>query len=367
MSTGMLQEVSAYPHVLIVEDDDDTREMLELLLRTNHYEPILASSGEQALEMVVHEPVDLVVLDLGLPGMSGYDVCERIRMSEVADVPIIMLTASHERQGPARGLRLGADDYLRKPFMTEELLGRIEAIRRRDQRSRSLINENEALREAIEHVQTDLQATQTRSETETVLRREFLHNVSTHLQALYRVIEAEYRRQTNPAVRETVQRILGRVRGAVLVYETSEILQDDPADVDELIRSIAAALKSIYSPRRRLPVEFKGGQVQLPLTLAAPVAMIANELVSNCFRHAFPDQRFGTITLTYYIEDGDFVLLVNDDGVGMPQHNPLQGRGLNTVQLLMQQLGGTVEWRSTSMDGTTVHLRLPLATPGLHN
>lgn len=361
-----MKDTSTYPRVLIVEDDDDTREMLEILLRTNHYIPLLASSGEQALEMVVHEPIDLVVLDLGLPGMSGYEVCERIRMSEVPHIPIIMLTASHEQQGPARGLRLGADDYLRKPFMTEELLERIEAIRRRDQRSRSLITENEALREAIERVQTDLQASQTHSITETVLRREVLHNVSTHLQALYRVIEAEYRRQSNPAVRETVQRILGRVRGAVLVYETSEILQDDPADIHELIRSIAVALKSIYSPRRRLPVEFNGGEVQLPLTLAAPIAMIANELVSNCFRHAFPDQRFGTIRVTYHIEDGEFVLLISDDGVGMPQQHPLQGRGLNTVQLLTQQLGGTVEWQSNSSQGTTVNLRLPTSLP-VHN
>jgi DNA-binding response OmpR family regulator len=365
MGSETLPDTSAQPHVLIVEDDNDTRDMLELLLRTNNYTPSTASSGEQALEMLAHESVDLVVLDLGLPGMNGYDVCRRIRMGETPDVPIIMLTASLEQQGAARGFRLGADDYLRKPFMTDELLGRIEAIRRRDQRARSLINENEALREMIDQVQHNLIASQTRSETETVLRREFLHNVSTHLQALYRVIEAEYRRQTNPAVRETVQRILGRVRGVVLVYETSEILQDDPADIDELIRIIASALKSIYSPRRRLPVEFEGEQVFLPLALAAPVAMIANELVSNCFRHAFPDQRFGTITLRYAVKDDTFVLVVADDGVGMPQQAS-QGRGLHAIQTLTQQLGGTADWRDNE-PGTAVELRLPLTFPHSRN
>ncbi len=354
----------AYPNVLVVEDDPDTRDMLELLLRTHEYQPIMAESGEQALDELAKHAVDLIVLDVGLPGMSGYDVCQNVRMSEFADLPIIMLTASHELNGPVRGFRLGADDYLRKPFMTEELLGRIEAIRRRDQRARALIVENGALREAIEQVQTDLRTSQTHSETEVVLRREFLHNVSTHLQALYRVIEAEYRRQTNPAVRETVQRILGRVRGVVMVYETSEILQDDPTDVDVLIRAIAVALKSIYSPRRRAPVEFKGSTLHLPLPIATPIAMIVNELVSNCFRHAFPDQRFGTITVTYFLEDGHFMLQIVDDGIGMPSAPAAGKRGIPSIQLLVQQLGGTVEWQSDAERGTTVALRIPTTMPG---
>lgn len=360
----MIQRVSedarATAHVLVIEDDPDTRQMLDDLLRSNGYTPILASSGEDGVECLEHELIDIVVLDIRLPGMSGYEVCERIRSTTGYDLPILMLTANQDQGGAARGFRRGADDYVRKPFDPDELLGRIESLRRQQSRAATLITDNEALRQALERVDQELAQAASLSSTEVALRREFVHNVATHLRALCGVIEAEYRRNINPEVRETVQRILSRTRGVALVYETSDLLQDEPADLDAILRTIALALKQIYSPRSRIPVNVEGGALMLPLRLAAPLAMIVNELVTNCFKHAFPHQRFGSVTLRFEAIDQHVELAVLDDGIGMPE-DPTPGRGLPTVQHLALQLHGNATWESAAGSGTQVMFRFPIS------
>jgi DNA-binding response OmpR family regulator len=356
----MLDQITAAPaNVLVVEDDDEIRKMLQVLLDRAGYNPILAVSGEAALAHLDHEDADLILLDLRLPGMSGYDVCQRIRESDASNVPILMITANQEQEGVVQGLGLGADDYLRKPFDTDELLSRMAVLLRRYRTSTALIDENGALRQMLDSLQAELHNSRTISTTENMLRREFLHNVTTHLRALCGVIEAEYRRQASPVVREAVQRILGRARGVSLVYETSEVLQEDPVRVDGLVHTISTALKHIYSPRKRLPITVEGGQLRLPLVYAAPLAMLVNELVTNCFKHAFPQQRFGAITVRYGYLPGEFFLQVIDDGVGMEAAGGTPGRGMATVKALAAQLNGSSDWNSRP-GVTEVTVRFPL-------
>ena len=350
---------TALATILVVEDDDEIREMLQHLLTLAGYHPVLVNSGEAALAYIDEQHADLILLDLRLPGMSGYDVCRRIRENDAGNLPILMITANQEQAGVVRGFGLGADDYLRKPFDTDELLSRISVLLRRRLAAEVLITENGALRQLLDTVQGQLQGAQMVSTTESTLRREFLHNVTTHLRALCGVIEAEYRRQPSPAVRETVQRILGRARGVALVYETSEVLQEDPVRVDGLVHTISNALKHIYSPRKRLPLIVEGGELELALPYAAPLAMIVNELITNCFKHAFPQQRFGAITVRYACVAGEFLLQVIDDGVGMDATGGTPGRGTNTVQALVQQLNGSATW-SSAPGSTEVTVRFPV-------
>ena len=347
------------PVVLVVEDDADTQEMLQALLTGAGYSAEVAQSGEDAFAYLDRDQADLILLDLRLPDMHGHDVCRRIREGDKGSIPIIMLTADDEQQGPSRGLRLGADDYLAKPFAPDELLARMEAVLRRRQAALAFANENEALRDMLEFVQRDLAAAQSSSGAETVLRREFLHNVTTHLHALCAVIESEFRRSPPGATREVIQRILGRVRGAALVYDISEVLQHDPVRIDHLVRTIASALKSIYSPRKRLPLAIEGGALELPVGQASALSMIVNELVTNCFKHAFPGGRFGAITIRYHLQEEMFVLQVIDDGVGMSSDNPSAGRGRTTVTQLAQSLGGCATWQS-SEGGMVVTVQFPV-------
>jgi DNA-binding response OmpR family regulator len=117
--------------ILIVDDEPRYLRLLEANLRTEGYEVTTAQDGVQAIEVFSSQPIDLVLLDIMMPRLDGFGACQRIR--EFSNVPIIMLTAKGEEQDRVRGLDLGADDYLVKPFSATELLARVRAVLRRSQ------------------------------------------------------------------------------------------------------------------------------------------------------------------------------------------------------------------------------------------
>src|SRR5256714_8395441 len=117
----------------IVAADDDPQ-LLRLVTRNlqfEGYEVIPASNGQQALEEIEEQVPDLVLLDVMMPKMDGFTVCQRVR--EFSTVPIIIVTARGQDQDKVKGLDLGADDYLTKPFSVDELLARVRAVLRRSQ------------------------------------------------------------------------------------------------------------------------------------------------------------------------------------------------------------------------------------------
>ncbi len=109
--------------ILIVEDEPKIARFLELELKHEGYETVHAADGRTGLELALEEGTDLVLLDIMLPGLSGIEVCRRVRME--SQVPIIMLTAKDDVMDKVAGLDMGADDYMTKPFAIEELLARI--------------------------------------------------------------------------------------------------------------------------------------------------------------------------------------------------------------------------------------------------
>lgn len=109
--------------ILIVEDESKIARFLELELKYEGYEVDIATDGRSGLEAGLKKDVDLILLDIMLPGLSGFEVCRRIRME--SSVPIIMLTAKDDVTDKVAGLDIGADDYMTKPFEIEELLARI--------------------------------------------------------------------------------------------------------------------------------------------------------------------------------------------------------------------------------------------------
>lgn len=115
--------------VLLVDDEKRMLDLLALYLRPHHYRSTKVQEAKTALSYLQKETFDIVLLDIMMPEMSGWDLCREIR--KVSDVPIIMVTAREQQEDIVRGLRLGADDYLTKPFDEEELLARIEALLRR--------------------------------------------------------------------------------------------------------------------------------------------------------------------------------------------------------------------------------------------
>lgn len=126
---GMMVQDSTSKIILVVDDEAKIVDVVRSVLESRNYRVLAAENGRQALEIFNREPVDLILLDLMLPEISGQQVCKAIRMK--SRVPIIMLTARAEESDELEGLDIGADDYITKPFSLKMLIAHVEAVLRR--------------------------------------------------------------------------------------------------------------------------------------------------------------------------------------------------------------------------------------------
>jgi len=122
------------PNILVADDDPETRELIRLILKDAGMKVVLGENGSQLLELWRAYPIDLIILDVMMPVMDGFEACERIR--RVSDVPIVFLTAKGQEGDVVSGFEIGADDYIVKPFRPGELIARVRAILNRLERLR---------------------------------------------------------------------------------------------------------------------------------------------------------------------------------------------------------------------------------------
>jgi adenylate cyclase len=143
--------MSDQPTILIAEDRPDSVQLLRDLLKMEGYHTLIAYDGQEALERTRQDLPDLVLLDINMPIMNGYEVCQRIKADPLtADIPVLMLTAWSEPDHRVKGLRLGAEDYLAKPFDQRELVARIETQIRIKQEADRLRASQRTIRETFE-------------------------------------------------------------------------------------------------------------------------------------------------------------------------------------------------------------------------
>src|SRR5678815_4317938 len=128
--------------IVVIEDDPAILHGLEASLRSESYDVLTAGDGEDGYRLVQDAQPDLVILDLMLPKMNGYEICGQIRRRGLA-TPILMLTAQDQESNRVQGFEAGADDYVTKPFSVRELLGRVRAILRRSEGRSDLANQKE--------------------------------------------------------------------------------------------------------------------------------------------------------------------------------------------------------------------------------
>lgn len=138
MGAGFRKPVKDNMRILIIEDDAAITRIIERGLRAHGHQTVIAETGEDGIALVTDDSVELVLLDISLPGLSGHQVLERIRARRTR-LPVIMLTARDDLKNKVSALHSGADDYLTKPFAFEELLARIRAVTRRSEQPESAL------------------------------------------------------------------------------------------------------------------------------------------------------------------------------------------------------------------------------------
>src|SRR6185369_11177457 len=194
--TTMLERRS---RVLVVDDDTEMCAMLREYLSKEQFEVTLAHDGATALRLVDETPPDIVLLDVTMPSLGGFDVLRRLRSD--TDLPVLMLTARDDYSDRVHGLELGADDYLTKPFNARELVARIHAILRRAKPASSAAESPEVLHLGLLTLETGLRRTKVGEEAVTLTDAEF------------RILELLVRNAGRVVTRsEITRRALGRKR-----------------------------------------------------------------------------------------------------------------------------------------------------------
>ena len=144
--------------ILVVDDDPGNREVLEELLRLRGYPVVTVASGPEALEVARREPPDLVLLDVTMPGMSGYEVCEALRAEPATHLlPIVIVTALEGQEEKIRAIEAGADDFLNKPISPPELIARVKSLLRIKELHDQLAQWNRTLEQRVEQQVDQLQ------------------------------------------------------------------------------------------------------------------------------------------------------------------------------------------------------------------
>ncbi|KEQ25853.1 response regulator transcription factor [Paenibacillus tyrfis] len=165
--------------VLVADDDPNVREIIRLYFEKQHISMIEAQDGEEALELVEKEAPDIVILDVMMPKMDGFEACRQILKR--FDIPVIMLTAKREEFDRVLGLELGADDYVTKPFSPRELVARIKAIFRRMQRRKSPGEQDEPISITFEGLSISTERREVLAGEERIVLRPKEFDLLTHL------------------------------------------------------------------------------------------------------------------------------------------------------------------------------------------
>ncbi|MFO8133175.1 MAG: PAS domain S-box protein [Thermoplasmatota archaeon] len=217
----------------------------------------------------------------------------------------------------------------------------------------------EVARDVTEQKQTNRELKQSLEEKD-VLLREVHHRVKNNLQVISSMLQMESIQHDDPEARQALQDMQLRVKSMGLIHEH---LYRSPelshVDVQEYLSQLAYNVMQTYSPESALSLDVDVQEMDLPLDTAIPCGLVATELLSNAFRHAFPDGQTGTIHLSARCSDGNCMLTVSDDGVGIGEAaGDSETLGLQLVDLLAAQLDGTIEFAGG--EGTTATLRFSL-------
>ena len=352
--------------VLVVEDTAASRQLLSDLLTGAGYAARLAQDGAMALRSAQASPPDLILLDVRMPGMDGYEVCRRLKANpRTCDVPIIFLSALRETEDKVHAFALGAVDYIAKPYQPEEVLARVhthvelarlraELERRVGERTVQLQESQHRLRELAEFLQT------VREDERTRIARELHDELGQSLTAL-RIDLGWLRKrggQTEPAVAERLSSALGLVERTVdAVRRISEDLR--PRMLDDL--GLAAAVEhyvSQFSERSGIPCSLSMNREEFDIDSRSATAIfrIVQEALTNVVRHADA----GNVAVRIEQAADGVHLAVRDDGRGFAGEERPRGFGIIGMRERVSALGGRLDIESVPDQGTAVEAWIPV-------
>ena len=343
--------------ILIVDDNASARETLVAMLEDQDYQLELAVDGFQALEMLGQLQPDLILLDVMMPGMDGFETCRRIRATpQLAEVPIIMLTALDDRASLLLGIESGADDFLIKPVDRYELTARVRTITRLN-RYRTLQEQRENLRGMTERLIAAQE--EERQHISRELHDDLGQALTIHMISLRNLqndlsLPSETLFERLQALHEQSYELLVKIRG---------MAQDlRPPVLDALgLKVSMQTYCTEFTRRTHLPITVEVDELLpiLPDIYNITLYRVLQEALSNIIKHANATH----VWVDLGMEDQNILLTVQDNGQGFKTETASKGMGLSNMRERMTIAGGKFLIDSAPSRGTILTAQFPLSAP----
>jgi DNA-binding response OmpR family regulator len=347
--------------ILVVDDEPLARQMFADLLEAQGFRVVSVARGEEAFNFLGE--VDLVLLDAMLPGRDGWAICREIKSGHDAMLPVIMVTARTAPDDVVRTFAAGADDYVAKPFHVAELTARIESRLRVHRAEVALKRANQQLRDLADQNYELYEKARADAEERALLLKELDHRVRNNLSVIMGLLSMERNRRPPRPSEEALSSLEHRLRSFLLVHEALRRQNYQGVPAREIAEKLAQRLRNAWDPERRVEVELHGDIGSLNERRGFALALALNELITNAFRHGFPEHRSGTLSIRLQRSDSRGMLQVADNGIGVASTqlpNKVIGSGRSIVNALVKdELDGRIDFHSTD-EGTTVTIEFPL-------
>lgn len=347
--------------ILVVDDEPLARQMFADLLEAQGFNVISVARGEEAFGFLPQ--VDLLLLDAMLPGRDGWSICREIKDHHDALLPIIMVTARTAPDDVVRTFAAGADDYVAKPFHVAELTARIESRLRVHRAEIALTRANQQLQHLADQNYQLYEKARADAEERALLLKELDHRVRNNLSVIMGLLSMERNRRPARPAGEALVSLEQRLRSFLLVHDALRRQNYRGVPARDIAERLAQRLRSAWDPERRIDVRFEGDVGSLDERRGFALALVLNELITNAFRHGFPDGRSGHLVIRFGRTDNRVRLQVADNGVGVASEkvpDKVIGSGRSIVDALVKdELDGQVDFQ-TDDSGTVVTLEFPV-------
>jgi two-component system, sensor histidine kinase and response regulator len=380
------------PSILIVDDNPQNLQVLGRLLQDKNYKIEFATNGKAALEWLDSEQFDLILLDINMPEMNGFEVCQKIKSNEkLSKVPIIFLTADTDRESVLKGFEMGAQDFITKPFDSRELLVRVkthislkESLEKLErinwileekvsERTLQLKNANEKL-EIMNQKLTELD--DTKSEFLSLISHEIrtpLNGIMGPVELLKSSSQSSESGELFEILDTSVKRLEKFALNALLITRLKTRPNDIIKTEIDLGKILEDAINEAMDEMKRKELSLKRQEGKMAVKILGEPDLLHNcilNIIDNAVTFS-PDG--SSIEISTFIEGQHLILEINDSGNGIPAgilekgaepftrgkeyHDKSTGVGLPLSKMIMEAHGGSLELKNRPEGGASVRLR----------
>lgn len=364
--------------ILIVEDKQEARYLLEILLKNKGYNTVIAENGKVALQKLETEKIDLIISDILMPEMDGFKFCQTLKKdADKKTIPFVFYTATYvDKKDEKFALGLGADLFLRKPMEPEKLLAEVDNLCDKLKAGKYLPSElslkreadiyklyNERLVQKLEHKIDRLQEEIERREKvelelkkmvaeKEILLRELYHRTRNNMQVISSMLKLYSSKVLDKKWMKVVKDINSKIKSIALVhrklYESNDLSH---LDLKEYFTDLTYYIQNRFcSQEKNINITYDVAGISVLLDTAIPLGFVLNELMINAIEHAFPNRQEGEIHIKVEQNEDNYILFtVADNGIGLPENFELQADdnlGLKiAASIITHQMNGEISFR----------------------